>query len=346
MNRANQSVVDRLQQAKSKMLNNRDLMQSIVQPKDEVIDRYSELFNVKRIESLTKEEFQRFLHFKNNRHWTGLYRSQAKICKDMDQLREALKVLLNVNLEIDKRIDRVNRMVDGMGRAITSAILLITEPHNYGVWNNTSEGGLKQLGVWPDFERGDSLGKKYLRINGILKELAKTIDVDLWTLDSIWWAIRTSPTEDIEYLEAIDRIEPEAELRSSFSFGLEKYLHEFLVDNWELTELSEEWDIYSEEGNDKAGYKYPCGSWEIDILAKHKTENRWLVIELKRNQTSDATAGQILRYMGWVRKELAEPKDKVEGLIIAKQIDKKLQYAISEVPGVKFRGYKVSFSLD
>jgi len=69
------------------------------------------------------------------------------------------------------------------------------------------------------------------------------------------------------------------------------------------------------------------------------------VIELKRNQTSDDTVGQVLRYMGWVQHKLASPGERVEGLIIARSPDLKLHYALSQVADVRVRTYRVEFSL-
>jgi len=42
-----------------------------------------------------------------------------------------------------------------------------------------------------------------------------------------------------------------------------------------------------------------------------RTVPRWLVVEHKRNQTSDQTVGQLLRYIGWVKRHLAEDGDVV-----------------------------------
>jgi len=54
---------------------------------------------------------------------------------------------------------------------------------------------------------------------------------------------------------------------------------------------------------------------------------KWLVVELKRNDTSDSVVGQVLRYMGWIRQHLADPGDEVHGLIIAREGDEALHYA-------------------
>ena len=70
-----------------------------------------------------------------------------------------------------------------------------------------------------------------------------------------------------------------------------------------------------------------------------------MIIELKRDQTSDQTIGQVLRYMGWVRKHLAQDNESVEGLIIARSSDEKLEYALAEVNSVNFMMYEVKFYL-
>ncbi len=84
---------------------------------------------------------------------------------------------------------------------------------------------------------------------------------------------------------------------------------------------------------------------KIDLLAKHLREPRWLVIELKREQSADQTVGQVLRYMGWVKKHLAKPEDKVSGLIITRVTDHALPYALAMVPEIDLQTYEVQFRL-
>ena len=52
----------------------------------------------------------------------------------------------------------------------------------------------------------------------------------------------------------------------------------------------------------------------IDILCKDNNGD-FVVIELKKERSSDAVVGQIQRYMGWVKENLAQDKD-VRGIII------------------------------
>ena len=83
----------------------------------------------------------------------------------------------------------------------------------------------------------------------------------------------------------------------------------------------------------------------IDLLARHKKEPKWLVVELKRGQSSDQTVGQVLRYMGWVRENLASPEEKVQGLIISHSEDKKIRYALKHTSNVELNLYEVDFNL-
>lgn len=111
------------------------------------------------------------------------------------------------------------------------------------------------------------------------------------------------------------------------------------------TELGRDWALYQEPGDEEAGYEYPCDIGRIDLLARHRTQPYWLVVELKRNQTSDETIGQILRYRAWVRQHLAQDGEQVHGLIICREADDALRYALSEVQNVELRLYEVEFRL-
>jgi len=128
------------------------------------------------------------------------------------------------------------------------------------------------------------------------------------------------------------------------TFALEKHLEDFLVQNWSGTELSIEFEIYEEEG-EIVGQQFPTDTGPIDILAVSKDRKTLLVVELKKGRASDVVVGQILRYMGFVREELAEPDQTVQGVVIAHEDDVRLKRALAMVPNVEFYRYQVSFKL-
>ena len=87
---------------------------------------------------------------------------------------------------------------------------------------------------------------------------------------------------------------------SSYSRGIfymENQLEDFIISNWQNTELGKKYDLIYEEGELRSKqYRTEIGN--IDILAIDKKTKSYVVIELKRNQTSDDTVGQLMRHMG------------------------------------------------
>ena len=134
---------------------------------------------------------------------------------------------------------------------------------------------------------------------------------------------------------------------SSYSKGLfymENQLEDFIISNWDNTQLGKKYDLIYEEGDLKSK-QYRTDIGIIDILARDKKTNSYVVIELKRNQTSDDTVGQLMRYMGWVKRELKD--NNVKGIIIAGKYDKKLDYALEYAPfDTDVFIYNVSFTLN
>lgn len=314
---------------------------------DGVIARFQPVFSPDHVAEITEEEFRPFLLDRNNHHWTGLHRSSSALCADMNALRKGLALLVDEGQALPQRVDQAKEMISGMGKNIASAILLIVYPDRYGVWNNRSEACMKRLGIWPDFDRGESFGSRYAKVNNILIQLRDVLDMDLWTLDFLWWYLEQRETEEKGDDPADDGPTPlPEEAESQQRFALERHLHDFLRDNWEHTELGEEWTLYGEPGDEDPGYEYPCDVGRIDLPAKHREKPRWLVVELKRNQTSDQTAGQLMRYIGWVKQHLAEEDDEVHGLIICREADEALRYALSTVPNTEIRLYRVKFYLE
>ena len=55
--------------------------------------------------------------------------------------------------------------------------------------------------------------------------------------------------------------------------------------------------------------------------------------------------GQVLRYMGWVKEHLSRGAHEVCGIVICHSVDERLDYALSMIPNVDAKYYKVDFRL-
>lgn len=134
-------------------------------------------------------------------------------------------------------------------------------------------------------------------------------------------------------------------IESPSEFALEKHLEDFLVQNWAQTELGRDFAIYAEDG-EMVGQQYQTDTGPMDILAIKRDGTELLVVELKKGRASDAVVGQVLRYMGYVKQELAEPQQKVRGVIIALEDDVRIRRALAAVSEVDFYRYEISFRLN
>ena len=128
------------------------------------------------------------------------------------------------------------------------------------------------------------------------------------------------------------------------TFAMEKHLEDFLINNWSITLLGKTHDIFEEDG-EKIGQQYQTDTGNIDILAISKDKKELLVVELKKGRASDSVVGQILRYMGYITTDLAEPDQIVRGCIIALEDDLRIKNALKITPSIDFYRYEVSFNL-
>lgn len=169
------------------------VLSEIVGAQSEVLRRYQRVFSDENLPHLTQEDFVGFLKFKNNRHWSGINRHSSKITEDMDALRDALRILLDESLPLRERLDRLypatgRKLIQGFGPATFTPVLFVRYPQKYGVYNGPVERGLKELGLWNDLlPSATPFSERYVRVNELLLDFASKLDIDLWTLDSLWW---------------------------------------------------------------------------------------------------------------------------------------------------------------
>jgi restriction system protein len=145
-------------------------------------------------------------------------------------------------------------------------------------------------------------------------------------------------------IEPPDVPEPKDELEDPNEFVLEKYLEDFIVSNFDSI-FCGKLKIF-EDVEEGEGQQYDTNEvGRIDILASEPATNNFVVIELKKGRSSDRVIGQTLRYMGWVKKNLCTYGQSVRGLIICRDHNPKLTYALEMTKGIDVRYYNVSFKL-
>ena len=324
------------------------------------LDHYGKYFAPANLKNITVDGFKGFLLIKNNRHWAGIHR-QAGIYADFEKLWQCLAILLDEKEPIEKRLDTIipkdrPPMIRGLGRAVLTPILMCVCPDRYAVYNRISDEGLTMLGRNP-IRQSDPFSARYAALNRACHEISAEIGQPLYLIDSMFSLMvhgvesplegssQAAPGAEPESVKSDSSISTEEQQPSggTLSFTLEKHLQEFLLSNWEKTALGKCYALHTED--EESGAEYPTAVGEIDILARDKTNGDWVVIELKRGRESDKVVGQLLRYMGWIKKNKAGAGERVRGIIITSASDDRIKYAVSIVPDITFFTYRVSFDL-
>jgi hypothetical protein len=156
--------------------------------------------------------------------------------------------------------------------------------------------------------------------------------------------------EDSDLLSdgALDRDEPlateDGPLEDVASFALEAHLEEFIASNWSAITFGAKLELYRSQAGD-TGRQFRTDVGVIDFLCTDQTDGALVVIELKRGRPADSVVGQCQRYMGWVKAHLAKEGQQVRGMIVAREPDERLRYALLAAPNLSLRCYEVSFKL-
>ena len=150
--------------------------------------------------------------------------------------------------------------------------------------------------------------------------------------------------DGLEEAEVDELEDEEAVAGPPLEFALESFLEEFLLTNWEGIDWGRPLELW-ESQTGELGHELATPVGRLDFLCVDKATNALVVVELKRGRPSDRVVGQVARYMGWVRGELAEANQRVEGIIVAHEQDLQLAYAVTAVPGLTILTYSVDFAL-
>jgi endonuclease len=127
-----------------------------------------------------------------------------------------------------------------------------------------------------------------------------------------------------------------------FAFAVESHLRDFIAKNLGALPMPHRGlRLYSENG--VSGVEFQTGVGRIDILATDHSGN-FIVFELKLAHGPDRAMGQLLRYIGWVRNNLARGRQ-VFGVIVAQDVGENLRYAAVSVPNITLLEYELTFRL-
>jgi hypothetical protein len=141
-------------------------------------------------------------------------------------------------------------------------------------------------------------------------------------------------------VEPGDDSDPPVAVDEHHGFAAEAHLRDYLAGH--LSDIEPGLQLYIQDDID--GIEFITDVGRIDILAVDSNGNL-VVIELKVDQAPDKVVGQLMRYMGWVKRHVAGGKI-IRGIIIGQSISDKIRYATADLPNVELREYELSLKMN
>jgi len=326
-------------------------------------EHWAEWINPTAIRSLSDEQLkERFLEYFNNgagRHpFNAIYRD--RIIRDVSKFRRTIQFLLDETIAVGERLNQILAgsgayHIEGIGKGLATSLLMDLNPDKYCTWNNKINMGLEAIGLSPAFARGGDWGERYGVILDTLAHI-KSLKPGLSFLDVDHFLHIVSAEEEgkeavreiVEGKATVESVEESirtiTDEQAKTEFVMEKYLEEFIEANFGKIDFGARLELHQDE--ESSGRQYPTTVGNIDLLAIDKAKKEFVVIELKKGKSSDAVVGQILRYMGWVKENLAQNGESVRGIVIASEKDERIQYTLRMTPSIGLFLYRVSFELN
>jgi RecB family endonuclease NucS len=141
------------------------------------------------------------------------------------------------------------------------------------------------------------------------------------------------------WLAGADR--PAAELRSTGqkrSLG-EREVEQAIQENWSATP-------FGARGLKLVARQRVTPVNTIDLLARNPATDTWWVLELKRQNSSDAVVGQLSRYRGWIASHYGVAVEQACGIILTDKVSERLRHAVRVQQGVELWCYDDQLALE
>jgi hypothetical protein len=260
----------------------------------------------------------------------------GKSTPNRDKLKKGDRVLFYIGNPV--------KSIGGSAKLKTSSFMLDRkEKEEYGhdiSFYNTDYGvRLEDIDIW----------QNKIKMDVLISQLSFIENKNYW-YTYFQGGVRKISEDDYNFIlqnrdkKLTEQIKEVEDLENEYHFALEMHLEEFMYRNWENINWENNLKLY--QTADQDGRQFPADIWSIDFLAIDQDTDDLVVIELKRGKTSDSTVGQILRYISWVKENIADENQDVRGIIIGKESEDKLEYALKDLDYIDFKSYEIDFKLN
>lgn len=191
-------------------------------------------------------------------------------------------------------------------------------------------------------EKGDIISNSHEELDNLVNNEINNLKVPIFNNKADWFSYYGDPKQQptwFTYISlAVERASSSAEAEEIVKEGIkklspeeekeiqrktiEKSIEDFYVDNLGMIEKG----LKLLGDRDKKGRQYSTPIGPIDLLCIDEN-GQYVVIEIKVEEAKDAVFGQILRYIGWVHRNMEDGTDNVRGIILASDFPESARYS-------------------
>lgn len=267
------------------------------------------------------------------------------------KFRDVLLYLLNEELSIEERFTNVvnsygSKHINGIGKGLASAFLMDFDAEKYCIWNNKTEMGFRTLDWELPYKSNDEYGVKYLKVINQLKvlrdDIGSGLNLNFDDVDNFlhWVAAEDEGKIAVKNILGVEGL---SEAGVYLDAPEEKFVQKLMEKNFDAVFSDLNLKLY-EDNPDQNGFQYTTPVGKLDFLTVDKTNGDFVVVELKIGRVHDAALGQIQRYMGYVKEELAGDNN-VRGILLGEEMDDKTRYALIIAPSIEFKKYRLNIKI-
>lgn len=193
-------------------------------------------------------------------------------------------------------------------------------------------------------ENGDIICISNSAVDTLIQEKLKDLKIPNFTNKEDWFAYFGDPQQQpswFTYLsleveraeseekakeiikEGQDQLKPE-EVEEIIRKQVEKGIEDFYVKN--LSQIEDDLVLFEKDSGDKKGRQFSTPIGPVDLLCKDQS-GAYVVIEIKVEEAKDSAFGQILRYIGWIHRNMEDGTNNVRGIILAGEFTEKARYS-------------------
>ena len=191
-----------------------------------------------------------------------------------------------------------------------------------------------------EVDGGDIICREPNKVNELLDKLLPSLKITNFRTLEDWFAYfgdpRKEPSWSTYLISLIEDAATTKEVEQKVKTAIEAYKDLLTPEETEDIERAQiEKDIETlyyahpeklEEGLTVKNRQFPTPIGRIDLLCTSK-KGEYVVVEIKAQEARDSVFGQILRYIGWIHRNIEGARDKVRGIILASKFPETAHYS-------------------